>query len=115
MDTSSLRYARTVQENGLSPVHREIIRLVGREKYVLDVGCSTGYLAQVLQSEAACIVDGVELDPEAGAIAKAHLRHLYLGSLEDPQVLANIRDTFDVSIFADVLEHLVRPEVVLRS
>jgi len=115
MGNSSLRYAQIVNELGLSPTHRQIIALVGRERCILDVGCSTGYLGQTLKLEAACIVDGVELDPMAAEVAKPYYRNIYVGSIEDPAFILALSQTYDVIIFADVLEHLSRPEQILAA
>jgi 2-polyprenyl-3-methyl-5-hydroxy-6-metoxy-1,4-benzoquinol methylase len=115
MDVSSLRYARLVERDGLSPVHEEIISLTGTCKRVLDVGCSTGYVGRRLIEDAQCTVDGVELDPEAAAVAAETYRRVFVGSLEDPALLASIRTRYDVILLVETLEHVVRPERVLTA
>jgi 2-polyprenyl-3-methyl-5-hydroxy-6-metoxy-1,4-benzoquinol methylase len=115
MERSSLRYAHLVQELGLNAVHREIIALVGPAQRVLDVGCSTGYLGQALQTEASRQVDGIELDPAAAQIAQRHYHRVFVGSVEDVAFVQSIAETYDAIILADVLEHLARPECVLAA
>jgi 2-polyprenyl-3-methyl-5-hydroxy-6-metoxy-1,4-benzoquinol methylase len=90
-------------------------RLVGEGKTVLDVGCATGYLADVLNARR-CMVSGIEIDPEAAEIARPKLDRLVVADLEiTPLAEAFAGSSFDRIVFADVLEHLRDPAEVLRS
>jgi 2-polyprenyl-3-methyl-5-hydroxy-6-metoxy-1,4-benzoquinol methylase len=95
--------------------HALVLDLVGRDKAVLDVGCSTGALGKAL-SERGCTVTGVEVDPEAADHARSHLAEVLVADLDDVELgsLPFDRD-FDVIVFADVLEHLKDPVRALRS
>jgi 2-polyprenyl-3-methyl-5-hydroxy-6-metoxy-1,4-benzoquinol methylase len=89
--------------------------LVGEGKNVLDVGCATGYLADVLNARG-CTVSGFEMDPEAAEIARPKLDRLVVADLETtPLTEAFAGSSFDRIVFADVLEHLRDPTEVLRS
>jgi 2-polyprenyl-3-methyl-5-hydroxy-6-metoxy-1,4-benzoquinol methylase len=88
--------------------------LVGANKRVLDVGCSTGYLAKAL-AERGNVVSGIEYDPAAADKARPFLDQLVVGDLEDAAVFDELADgAFDVVVFGDVLEHLRDPLPVLR-
>jgi 2-polyprenyl-3-methyl-5-hydroxy-6-metoxy-1,4-benzoquinol methylase len=95
--------------------HAQMLRLVGSNKRVLDVGCATGYLARALR-EQGCRVSGVEYDPAAAAEAEPALDKLVVGDLEALDLTAEFAgDQFDVIVFGDVLEHLRDPLPVLRG
>ncbi|HLI55376.1 MAG TPA: methyltransferase domain-containing protein, partial [Acidimicrobiales bacterium] len=67
-----------VAAGGAETSHAIVAELVGSGRRVLDVGCSTGYLAQVLV-QAGNRVSGVELDPEAAEKARPLLDQLVVG------------------------------------
>ena len=58
------------------------------------------------------IVYGIEIDPEQAEIAKGICEKVFVGNIEDTQFDLPER-FFDVIVFADVLEHLRKPEDVL--
>ena len=95
--------------------HTRTVRLVGSGKRVLDVGCATGSLAEVLVGNG-CTVVGVERDPGAAKRAAAHCAHVEVMDLDggDLQALAG-HGPFDVIVAADVLEHLLDPARTLRQ
>ncbi len=84
---------------------------------VLEVGPGDGVVGAWLAANKGCRVVGVEYVPQAAQAAAAHFDHMITGSIEDPQVQAEVRTLapFDAIIFADVLEHLTDPWRVLRS
>jgi methionine biosynthesis protein MetW len=74
---------------------------------VLDVGCSSGNFGEVLIHEKKCEVIGIDIDkPDVTRAQKkltaAHVRNIERENVDD-------LGTFDVVIFADVLEHLLDP------
>ena len=92
-----------------------IVRLVGHDRTVLDVGCAHGYLGEVLRARG-CRVVGVERDPEDAARARAHCEQVVVRDVEEPDWIEELnRRRFDVIVFADVLEHLRDPARVLRE
>ncbi|MFS0706144.1 class I SAM-dependent methyltransferase [Cellulomonas sp. 179-A 9B4 NHS] len=108
------RYDTTLDPHASNTSHWQVIDLVPGGSDVLDVGCSTGYLAEALV-ERGCRVSGVEYDPEAAEKARPHLQHLVVGDLVTMDLAAELGDrTFDVIVCADVLEHLPDPVDVLR-
>lgn len=92
-----------------------IARWVPKGARVLEVGPGDGVVGTWLADTKGCRVIGVEYVAAAAAAAAAHFAHMIVGSIEDPQVLDQVRTLapYDVIIFADVLEHLVDPWGVL--
>jgi 2-polyprenyl-3-methyl-5-hydroxy-6-metoxy-1,4-benzoquinol methylase len=112
MSTSKYHTAVDPQSN---TSHAQMLRLVGSNKRVLDVGCSTGYLARELVRQG-CTVLGVEYDADAAAEAAPVLERVVVGDLEQLDLAAEFAgDQFDAILFGDVLEHLRDPLPVLRS
>ncbi|MDF5728298.1 MAG: class I SAM-dependent methyltransferase, partial [Rhizonema sp. PD38] len=94
---------------------KKMSRLVGDNKQVLDFGCATGYFAQLLQSKG-CQVTGVEVNPSAAKVAEQYCQKVIVTDL-DFVSLGEIlpKQTFDVAVFGDVLEHLRDPWKVLQE
>jgi O-antigen biosynthesis protein len=89
--------------------HTLIVEFVGHNKRVLDVGISTGYVAEVL-AKRGCRVTGIELDPEAARQAEEHCERVVVGDVETLDVYEKLGgERFDVIVFGDVLEHLRDP------
>lgn len=89
---------------------------------ILEVGCAHGRMTKYLKEQLECIVDIMEIDPEAGEVAKQWARTAMLGTdgnVESPLLFSQMRDfikiEYDYIIFADVLEHLIHPEKVLQE
>jgi len=82
----------------------------------LDVGCSSGNLGAALITSKGCRVQGIDINPDALAQAtqKGYEQIYALDLIRDPGELEKVPDlTFDCIICADVLEHLVNPEMIL--
>jgi len=92
--------------------HALVLRLVGRNKSVLEIGPASGYLSRCFV-DAGCRVTGIEADPEAASRADHPDIQFIYGCVEEEEVLRQIRGTFDVVVLADVLEHLRWPEQTL--
>src|SRR5437879_432853 len=96
--------------------HNLLVGLVRPGARVLEFGCATGYMSEVLKTRLGCSVTGIELHPEAAELARRHCERVILGDaelLDFQEVLGN--DRFDFILFADVLEHLREPGAVLRK
>jgi 2-polyprenyl-3-methyl-5-hydroxy-6-metoxy-1,4-benzoquinol methylase len=108
------RYDTTLDPHASNTSHWQVIDLVPGGSDVLDVGCSTGYLAEAL-TQHGCAVSGIEYDADAAEKARPHLQHLVVGDLVTMDLAAELGDrTFDVIVCADILEHLPDPVDVLR-
>lgn len=90
---------------------------------VLEVGCAHGRMTKYLKETLNCTVDIVEIDWEAGDVAKQWARYAWLGPEEGniearevfDEILSSWKTKYDYVIFADVLEHLLHPEKVLSE
>lgn len=92
----------------------KVIKMVGKNKKVLEFGCSYGYMSEVLKYEFNCEVTGIEIDEEAAQKAKKVCHQVFTGDVEKldlDNLLKN--ESYDVIIFADVLEHLVNPWAII--
>lgn len=87
------------------------------EREILDVGCGEGALAKELTRGGKSVV-GIELDPGKASRARENCRRVIQGDAEDLQTVEAVRavqSSFDVLLFSEILEHVRRPEEVLRS
>lgn len=91
--------------------HRLVAEEIGEGKRVLDVGCNTGYLKQLAPRNEFFGIDNEESNV-AKALASGYARAYQLDLNEHDRFSCDKQ--FDVIVFADVLEHLLRPEQVLR-
>jgi len=100
-----------LRERPLS-AHAKLLDLVGSGKRVLDVGCSSGYLARPLV-ERGCTVVGIEYDEAAAEIAREVCERVLVGDVETMQ-LPFEPGSFDVVLCGDLIEHLREPERFLE-
>ena len=91
--------------------HMKILKYVLSNTKVLDVGCSSGYLCKEYKDRG-CYVVGVEISDAAAKVAKQHCDQVLIGDVEE-MTFPFSPGFFDVSVFADVLEHLKRPDLTL--
>jgi methionine biosynthesis protein MetW len=95
-------------------VRPEIVGLVPvRARRVLDLGCSTGWLAGALKERGEVEVVGIERDPEYAREARERCDEVLEGDIE-ALATADLGH-FDCLVAADVLEHLVDPWGVLEA
>lgn len=91
---------------------RQLWRLLGPPRRVLDVGCATGDLLLSIRREGNANVTGVEPGERAVAVARGRGLDARLGMLED----AAFSDaSFDTVILSHTLEHVRDPIATLRE
>lgn len=90
------------------------IGLVGENKMVLEVGCSTGYVSSKLKKNK-CRVYGIDIDSEAAKTAREYCEDVINADVEQIETLPYPSRQFDVILFGDVLEHMKNPEAVLKK
>lgn len=111
---TELVYDRELNLESLDKEHQLVLKLVGKKKDVLEVGCNTGYFTKLLV-ERGCRVVGVELDPRAAEKARDIASKVIVGDIEDDQTLNQINGKFDVILFMHILEHIIDPWRVLAE
>jgi 2-polyprenyl-3-methyl-5-hydroxy-6-metoxy-1,4-benzoquinol methylase len=79
---------------------------------VLDVGCGQGAVGRRLRAAGAEWLSGVEMQPEAAAVAREIYDQVAIGAVETE--LDDLTGPFDTICCYDVLEHLGDPYTVLR-
>ena len=87
--------------------HSMVVGLVPANARVLEFGCATGFMSEVLKNRLGCRVTGIEYSAEAGEFARQHCEQVIIGDAETlnfEQLFSDER--LDIILFADVLEHL---------
>jgi 2-polyprenyl-3-methyl-5-hydroxy-6-metoxy-1,4-benzoquinol methylase len=80
---------------------------------LLDVGCGSGAFGRLMRSRRPDIeLWAIESDPSSARAAEDGFDHVILGEFPDRRIPDN---SFDVVMFADVLEHLAEPEKALLA
>ncbi|RMH37650.1 MAG: class I SAM-dependent methyltransferase [Nitrospirae bacterium] len=110
------KYAYSVDINSETAAAK-VIRMVGKNKRVLEIGAGPGSMTKVLNIESHCQVTALEIDQEAIEHLTPFCDNVIRCDLNDPTwpTLLSADDKFDVIIAADVLEHLYDPWNTLRS
>jgi SAM-dependent methyltransferase len=107
-------YDVAVDPEAANNPHSAAIRLVGSGQRVLEVGCWSGHVTKHLVARGNRVV-GVEVNPEAAELAKAHAERVHVADL-DRTSLSSLEDgPFDVIVLGDVLEHLRDPSTTLAD
>jgi len=93
-----------------------IISRVAKNSTILEFGPANGRMTKYLKEVLGCTVYAVELDEESAKDATEFCKEILVGDIEKFQWLKKYQDIeFDYIIFADVLEHLYNPEMVLTK
>lgn len=94
----------------------KISRMINPSSKVLEFGPATGRLTRYLKKQKQCKVFIVEIDEESAAIAAKYAQDSIIGDIEKYEWLEKYKEEkFDHIIFADVLEHLYNPQIVLAK
>ena len=98
-------HIQEIELNGESS-HAKLLKLVGTNKKVLEIGCASGYISKVLKEQLNCMVTGIEIDSEAAKEAEKHCEKVIVGDIEEMDFSTTLgKERFDVITFGDVLEH----------
>lgn len=111
----SHRYDTTSRLQDPGSTLNRVLRLIGENKRVIDIGSGPGVIASALVQRH-CVVTVVDSDVDALRMASVHAVDGYRADLNDPdwprQLPAGTR--YDVVVLADVLEHLMDPAATLK-
>lgn len=93
----------------------QISELVHDQARILDIGAGNGSLGRLLSTlDREIIIDGIEPNAVAAAIAEPYYRSMYVGYLGDYIETIEV-ETYDFVVLADVIEHIDNPQVFLRQ
>ncbi len=101
------RYEQDLK-GSIGPKYQKVLDLVGWDRMVLEVGCHTGYLGELLAMRRNRVW-GVEINEEAARQAGGSYERVIIGDVEDEALWSRFPKDFDVILLLDVLEHLVDP------
>ena len=84
-------------------------------KRILDVGCDTGLLGEEFKKQdLSRFVTGIEIDAEAGALAREKLDEVHILNVEHDS-LEHLEGNYDAIVLGDVVEHLFDPISALKK
>lgn len=94
-----------------------VIRMVGVDKNVLEIGSGPGSITKILSTVAKCRVTAADIDAESLARLTPYCEHVFNIDLNNSSWVDVIgQDSrFDVVVAADVLEHVYEPLTVLKA
>lgn len=114
-EKTSLRYVKKVSDN-LESSHNKILKRIKNGTRVLEIGPASGAMTKVLKEQLKCRVSIIEYDSDC---------YKKVMEYADDGIEANVENEdwkkffagqlFDYIIFADVLEHLLYPQKVLKE
>ncbi len=108
-------YFRDADPDGNDSLSK-IARRIAPESTVLDLGCGPGSLGARLSARKRCVIDGVEGNPKAAALAVPNYRKVVVADLESDPLSAQLGGArYDYIVCADVLEHLRHPEALVAQ
>lgn len=87
---------------------RDVTRHFAPDAELLDVGCGTAWLANHFPR-----YTGIEVSDEAVAIARARGHHVVQGDIDEPLPFED--RSFDGAVLKDVLEHISRPDQLVKE
>ncbi len=106
-------YEDIYNEHGFSQTQKKIIQIVGNGKTILEIGASSGYMTKAFLNNG-CTVDVIEEDKLAAKKIPKGIRKLINASVEENGIKKKLNKNYDYIILADVIEHLVDGERILK-
>ena len=110
------KYSPKIDLSNMNSSQTRIISLVRNNKKVIEFGCAAGHMSKVLKEQYLCEIVGLEINKEDAEKAAIYCKEVIVGDIESFDWCEKLSgSSFDVAIFADVLEHLKDPKTVLAK
>ena len=114
MKTAADIYRFSVDPNS-DTAAANVLRFVGRDKKVLEIGAGPGSISRPLQEFNGCRVSAVEIDEKSVEILKGFCEQVWRRDLNAADWADGIPEqSYDNVVIADVLEHINDPWSTLR-
>ncbi|MGC3979180.1 MAG: class I SAM-dependent methyltransferase [Paludibacteraceae bacterium] len=92
------------------------LRFLTPNSTVLEFGSATGYYTRFMKEELGCEVTCIEKVPAMAEIGRKIAKKMIVANLECDEWEKELQEsTFDYIIFADILEHLTQPEIIIKK
>lgn len=89
-------------------VRTDLLERIGADaKSILEIGCGEAPLGAALKQRQQCRVAGIELDPQAAAIARRRIDDVYEGDVRE--IVTLLHEKFEWIVGGDIVEHLDEP------
>jgi len=93
-----------------------IVNRIRKNSSVLEFGCANGRMTRYLKENLNCDVRAVEINADAAQHAASFAKELLIADVEELSWLEHFDGyEFDYITFADVLEHLKDPKIILSE
>ncbi len=92
--------------------YKKIVSLVNPKQKIIDIGCGIGILLTKLKEEKNCEVLGIDVSEEG---IKAVMNKNILGFIAKVPPIPVPSDSFDVAIATELLEHISKPEKLIKE
>jgi ubiquinone biosynthesis O-methyltransferase len=116
MDIYRKHYNKKTDYGISSTRKKKILELVGKvkNKKILDIGCGSGFLAKEIREMGAQKVVGIDISNEAIKEAAKVLDEAMVLDLQTEKLECQ-DNYFDIIIIAEILEHVLYPENILKE
>ena len=110
------KYEYNIDINGPTAA-AAVVRMVGKDKRVLEIGAGPGSITRFLHGHGGCCVTAIEIDEDAIERLSSFCERVYRCDLNEQTWNAVLSQDakFEVVVAADVLEHLYDPWAALRA
>ncbi len=116
MINESSDYENQIDLNNKNHSLTKIIERIKPNSKILEFGPAKGYLTKYFKEKLNCKIFCVEISEEFAQTAKQYSEKMVIGNLEILDLEKEFQnEKFDYIIFSDVLEHLFKPEKILRD
>jgi len=92
----------------------ELVNVAPRPKKIVEFGCGFGALGKTIKESWDCHLTGLELNPEAAKFLAPVYDEFRIVDLEEFNI-NDLSSSYDCFIYADVLEHLRQPDLILKQ